>query len=173
VERLTAADETGRQEALQRLEATIGADGLVHESVHADDPRRWTRGWFSWADMLYVELVLASVGVELHGESASLRFLPARSRRWSPSCHPTNTNSLPRRRVPSGALTLGMQARVDHDPSRDSARLESDLFARRIADAVERRSQRFAQVMLARADHAVGPRKEGERNDLDLAERLD
>lgn len=64
VEGLTAADDDERQSALRRAEATVKRDGLFHESVHADDPRRFSRRWFSWADMLHVELVLRTAGVE-------------------------------------------------------------------------------------------------------------
>lgn len=63
MEGLTAETAAEREEALRRIEATVTADGLLHESVDPNDPRRFTRSWFSWADMLYVELVLASVGV--------------------------------------------------------------------------------------------------------------
>ncbi len=63
VEGLTAANGDEAESALRRAEATTGRDGLFHESVHADDPRRFSRRWFSWADMLHVELVLRSVGL--------------------------------------------------------------------------------------------------------------
>lgn len=63
VEGLTAADEDERERALRRAEATVQRDGLFHESVHPDDPRRFTRRWFGWADMLHVELVLRSAGL--------------------------------------------------------------------------------------------------------------
>jgi hypothetical protein len=63
VEGLTAADRDELESALRRAEATTRRDGLFHESVHADDPRRFSRRWFSWADMLHVELVLRSVGI--------------------------------------------------------------------------------------------------------------
>ena len=59
------ADRPVPEAALRRAEATTGRDGLFHESVHADDPRRFSRRWFSWADMLHVELVLRSAGVEV------------------------------------------------------------------------------------------------------------
>jgi meiotically up-regulated gene 157 (Mug157) protein len=65
VEGLTARDPDEREAALRRAATTIGRDGLFHESVHADDPRRFSRRWFSWADMLHVELVLRSVGIEV------------------------------------------------------------------------------------------------------------
>ena len=63
MEGLTAIDDREREEATRRVEATVTGDLLLHESVHPADPRRFTRRWFSWADMLYVELVLASVGL--------------------------------------------------------------------------------------------------------------
>ena len=63
MEGLTAVDGPEREDALRRLEATVTAGGLFHESVDPDDRRRFTRSWFSWADMLYVELVLASAGL--------------------------------------------------------------------------------------------------------------
>jgi meiotically up-regulated gene 157 (Mug157) protein len=63
MEGLTAADAEERETALGRLEAMVGDGGRFHESVDCDDARRWTRRWFSWADMLYVELVLATAGI--------------------------------------------------------------------------------------------------------------
>jgi uncharacterized protein len=59
VEGLTAATVEEQDDALRRLEATVTGDLLFHESVDPRSPRRFTRRWFSWADMLYVELVLA------------------------------------------------------------------------------------------------------------------
>jgi uncharacterized protein len=64
MEGLTTTDATGREHALQRLEATVTGDLLFHESVDPDNPRKFTRRWFSWADMLYVELVLAAAGID-------------------------------------------------------------------------------------------------------------
>ncbi len=65
MEGLTAIDDAEREEAACRIEATVTGELLLHESVDPDDPRRFRRRWFSWADMLYVELVLATVGVRL------------------------------------------------------------------------------------------------------------
>jgi meiotically up-regulated gene 157 (Mug157) protein len=62
-EGLTASNDEERESALRRAEATLTAGGLFRESVHPSRPLRFTRRWFSWADMLYVELVLASAGV--------------------------------------------------------------------------------------------------------------
>ncbi|MFE7170342.1 glycoside hydrolase family 125 protein [Streptomyces sp. NPDC057616] len=32
--------------------------GVARESFHKDDPRRFTRPWFSWANAMYAELAL-------------------------------------------------------------------------------------------------------------------
>jgi meiotically up-regulated gene 157 (Mug157) protein len=72
VEGLTGASADEREDALRRLEATVIPELLFRESVDPTDPRRYTRHWFSWADMLYVELVLASAGL-ISGDSESVR----------------------------------------------------------------------------------------------------
>jgi meiotically up-regulated gene 157 (Mug157) protein len=63
IEGLTAADTDERERALRRIEATVRPGRLLPESVHPSRPHRFSRRWFSWADMIYVELVLASAGV--------------------------------------------------------------------------------------------------------------
>jgi meiotically up-regulated gene 157 (Mug157) protein len=63
VEGLTAHDPGEREDALRRLEATVTGTLLFHESVDPGAPHRFTRRWFSWADMLYVELLLAQAGI--------------------------------------------------------------------------------------------------------------
>ena len=30
----------------------------MHESFHVDDPTKYSREWFSWANMMFCELVL-------------------------------------------------------------------------------------------------------------------
>jgi meiotically up-regulated gene 157 (Mug157) protein len=52
----------GRELALNRVEATRGRDGQLHESVDPFHPKRYSRRWVAWADKLYVEVVLASAG---------------------------------------------------------------------------------------------------------------
>jgi len=62
VEALTSNDVHKQQRALEILEATDAGTGRMHESFHVDNPLKFTREWFSWSDMTYVDLVLASVG---------------------------------------------------------------------------------------------------------------
>ena len=41
------------------IEETASADGHIHESFKVDKPEVFTRPWFSWAEMTYVELAFA------------------------------------------------------------------------------------------------------------------
>jgi len=62
IEALTSNDAHKQQRALEILEATDAGTGRMHESFHVDNPSIFTREWFSWSDMTYVDLVLTSVG---------------------------------------------------------------------------------------------------------------
>ncbi len=43
---------------LKALKETHGGTGFMHESFHQDDPGRFTRSWFAWANTLFGELIL-------------------------------------------------------------------------------------------------------------------
>lgn len=60
---LTSPEVDDVPAALDLLERTDGGTGRMHESFDANRPDRFTRSWFSWADMTYVHLVLRSVGL--------------------------------------------------------------------------------------------------------------
>ncbi|NDA81888.1 MAG: metal-independent alpha-mannosidase, partial [Actinobacteria bacterium] len=62
IKALTSKDPVELTSALKLLEETDSGTGQMHESFHVDDSSRFTRNWFSWADMTYVDLVLESVG---------------------------------------------------------------------------------------------------------------
>ena len=49
---------------LEILESTDAGTGNMHEAFNVDNPEEFTRPWFSWADMTYVQLVLASVNYQ-------------------------------------------------------------------------------------------------------------
>ena len=52
---------SSRQEQLELLETLLNTDagtGLMHESFHKDDPSKFTRPWFAWANSLFAEFVL-------------------------------------------------------------------------------------------------------------------
>ena len=55
---LTSGEKKFQLETLDLLERTDAKTGNMHESFHVNDSSKFTRDWFSWSDMTYVELVL-------------------------------------------------------------------------------------------------------------------
>jgi meiotically up-regulated gene 157 (Mug157) protein len=55
---LTSDDDAEIGYCLRMLRATHGGSGFMHESFHQDDPSRFTREWFAWANTLFGELIL-------------------------------------------------------------------------------------------------------------------
>ncbi len=58
---LTSNDKEVQKTTLDLLEGTDAGTGQIHESFDVDDSSIFTRDWFSWADMTYVDLVLESI----------------------------------------------------------------------------------------------------------------
>ncbi|MFM8507462.1 MAG: glycoside hydrolase family 125 protein, partial [Actinomycetota bacterium] len=58
IEAMTSTSPADQKVAVELLEQTDAGTGYMHESVHVDDPSRYTREWFSWADMTWLDLVL-------------------------------------------------------------------------------------------------------------------
>lgn len=54
---MTSKDDKEIQQCIQMLQHTHGGTGFMHESFHKDDPRRFTRSWFAWANTLFGELL--------------------------------------------------------------------------------------------------------------------
>lgn len=46
-------------EGLELIEKTVTGDLNIHESFNVNDPSQFTREWFSWAEMTYVELAFS------------------------------------------------------------------------------------------------------------------
>ncbi|GGX92497.1 hypothetical protein GCM10010358_53050 [Streptomyces minutiscleroticus] len=63
VQGLTSNDAAERLGVLRTLTDTDAGTGAMHESFHKDDPHRFTRPWFSWADAMYAELALDVAGL--------------------------------------------------------------------------------------------------------------
>ena len=62
IQALTSNEQPFALEMLELLEINDAKTGRMHESFHVDDDSIFTRDWFSWSDMTYVDLVLQSVG---------------------------------------------------------------------------------------------------------------
>ena len=55
---LTTHDEHEQIQCLRWLKATHAGTGFMHESFNKDDPKKFTRAWFAWANTLFGELIL-------------------------------------------------------------------------------------------------------------------
>ena len=58
IQGLTTTDKAEKKQLLDQLVACDGGTGVMHESFHVDDPTFYSREWFSWANMMFCELVL-------------------------------------------------------------------------------------------------------------------
>lgn len=58
VEGMSTSDKSEKKRILDMLASTTAGTGLMHEGVHVDDPSKFTREWFSWANMMFCELVM-------------------------------------------------------------------------------------------------------------------
>lgn len=55
---MTSEDPDEIRQCLAWLKATHADTGFMHESFHKDDPFRFTRSWFAWANTLFGELIV-------------------------------------------------------------------------------------------------------------------
>ena len=54
----TSSDDDEIKKCFSMLQSTHGGTGFMHESFHKDDPKKFTRKWFAWANTIFGELVL-------------------------------------------------------------------------------------------------------------------
>ncbi len=66
VQGLTDEDPGEKLRLLRLLTRVDAGTGLVHESFHKDDPRDFTRPWFSWANAMFCELALDVAGLRTY-----------------------------------------------------------------------------------------------------------
>lgn len=64
IQAMTSGNQEIQLQTLDLLERNDAGTGKMHESFHVNDDRIFTREWFSWSDMTYVDLVLASVNYQ-------------------------------------------------------------------------------------------------------------
>lgn len=55
---LSAQDDATVRTALRTIRDTDGGTGFIHESFDQDDPTKFTRAWFAWANGLFGELIV-------------------------------------------------------------------------------------------------------------------
>ncbi|MGG5359187.1 MULTISPECIES: glycoside hydrolase family 125 protein [unclassified Enterococcus] len=65
VEGLTSNDKKEKERILNQLTAIDAGTNLMHEGVNVDDPNEYTREWFSWANMMFCELVMDYFDIQI------------------------------------------------------------------------------------------------------------
>ena len=58
IEGLTSPDKNHKKWILDNLASNTGGTQMMHESFNVDNPKEFTREWFSWANMMFCELVM-------------------------------------------------------------------------------------------------------------------
>ena len=58
VQGLTSTDDKEIKHCLLTLQRTHAGTGFMHEAFHKNDPKKFTRSWFAWANTIFGELVL-------------------------------------------------------------------------------------------------------------------
>jgi meiotically up-regulated gene 157 (Mug157) protein len=58
VQGLTASHDHELSHCLTTLQNTHAGTGFMHEAFHKDDPAKFTRSWFAWANTIFGELIL-------------------------------------------------------------------------------------------------------------------
>lgn len=55
---LTSSSDAEIRQCITTLMKTHGGTGFMHESFHKDDPTKYTRKWFAWANTIFGELIM-------------------------------------------------------------------------------------------------------------------
>jgi hypothetical protein len=74
---LTSNDRSEVLEQLRFLAASAGRDGRIHESFDPQNPARYTRAEFGWANAMYAELLFrAAAGLPPQPVASTAQMLP-------------------------------------------------------------------------------------------------
>lgn len=63
---LTSTDTAEQDALIQMLLSTTAETNFMHESFHPDDPAKFTRSWFAWANSLFGEFILRRLQLNGH-----------------------------------------------------------------------------------------------------------
>jgi uncharacterized protein len=58
---MTSRDDAEIGYCLKMLKETHAGTGFIHESFYKDDPNKYTRSWFAWANTIFGEMILKLV----------------------------------------------------------------------------------------------------------------
>jgi meiotically up-regulated gene 157 (Mug157) protein len=63
---ITSTNDAEIKQCVQWIKTTHAGTGFMHESFHKDDPKKFTRKWFAWANTLFGEWLLKVVKERPH-----------------------------------------------------------------------------------------------------------
>src|SRR4051812_38277085 len=63
---LTSDNDAEIKQCIETLRKTHGGTGFMHESFHKNDPTKFTRKWFAWANTLFGELLWETYTTKPH-----------------------------------------------------------------------------------------------------------
>lgn len=66
IQGLTSTSDREISECLDILRRTHAGTGFIHEAFHKDDPKKFTRSWFAWANTLFGEFVWKTLNERPH-----------------------------------------------------------------------------------------------------------
>ena len=66
VQGLTSLDPAEIRHCLHTLQRTHAGKGFMHEAFHKDNPEKFTRSWFAWANTIFGEFVLKTFDERPH-----------------------------------------------------------------------------------------------------------
>jgi len=58
IQALTSESKKEKARILDMLVSIDAGTHLMHEGIDVDNPQKFTREWFSWANMMFCELVM-------------------------------------------------------------------------------------------------------------------
>lgn len=65
IEGLTSTDEEDKDRILNQFINTDAGTMMMHEGVFVDDPKQFTRPWFSWANAMFAEFILEKNNISI------------------------------------------------------------------------------------------------------------
>lgn len=71
IQGMTATSQEEKKRIVEMFKQTHGGTYYMHEGFHADQPEKFTRTWFAWANTMFSEFILSEIGMVVPGSPLS------------------------------------------------------------------------------------------------------
>lgn len=71
IQGMTATSQEEKKRIVEMFKRTHGGTYYMHEGFHADQPEKFTRSWFAWANTMFSEFILSEIGMVVPGSPLS------------------------------------------------------------------------------------------------------